>query len=293
MLASAVKFSQITYPVWATPKLDGIRCIIKKGCPVSRNFKPIRNAHICSKLANLPSDLDGELILKNIKGNFNEVSSAVMSEDGSPEFVYSIFDYVPDPDVGYLDRIELLKKHFQGSFKKYYTQYIDYIELILPVEINSEEELKQYEAECLAGGYEGVMLRSADSPYKYGRSTAKQGWLLKLKRFKDSEAVIVGFVEKITNQNEATKDKLGYTKRSSCKANLVPAGTLGTLKIKDVKTGMEFGLGSGLDDELRKEIWENQEEYLGRIVKYKYQPSGAKDLPRFPVFLGFRDKNDM
>jgi len=32
---------------------------------------------------------------------------------------------------------------------------------------------------------------------------------------------------------------------------------------------------------------------MGKVVKYKSQPTGVKDKPRFPVFLGFRDKVDM
>jgi hypothetical protein len=32
---------------------------------------------------------------------------------------------------------------------------------------------------------------------------------------------------------------------------------------------------------------------MGKVVKYKSQPTGVKDKPRFPVFLGFRDVVDM
>ena len=42
-----------------------------------------------------------------------------------------------------------------------------------------------------------------------------------------------------------------------------------------------------------KEIWNNREDYLGKLVKYKFMTTGIKDLPRHPVFVGFRSEDDM
>jgi DNA ligase-1 len=50
---------------------------------------------------------------------------------------------------------------------------------------------------------------------------------------------------------------------------------------------------AGLNDKLRQEIWDHQEKYLGAVIKYRYQPYGMKDRPRFPTFIGFRDVRDM
>src|SRR6185312_2133715 len=114
----------------------------------------------------------------------------------------------------------------------------------------------------------------------------------KLKRFEDSEATIIGFEERMQNNNEATEDAFGHTKRSSHKDNLVPSNTLGTLLVKDIKNGVEFGLGTGFDDKIRKLIWDNKEKYLGKIVTYQYQKI-EKDRPRFPSWKGFRDERDL
>ena len=57
--------------------------------------------------------------------------------------------------------------------------------------------------------------------------------------------------------------------------------------------GLEFSCGSGLNDALRDEIWKNQSKYLGKLVKYKYMSKGIKELPRHPVFIGFRDETDL
>ncbi|MFM7851045.1 MAG: hypothetical protein ACKO96_03815, partial [Flammeovirgaceae bacterium] len=61
----------------------------------------------------------------------------------------------------------------------------------------------------LERGYEGVMIRGLHGPYKQGRATLKQGWLMKLKEFDDDEAVIIGYEEKMKNNNAAQVNELG------------------------------------------------------------------------------------
>jgi len=150
-----------------------------------------------------------------------------------------------------------------------------------------------YDNKCVGEGYEGVMIRTPNSPYKCGRSTSREGYLQKIKRFTDSEAAIIDFEEREHNANEATTDLLGHTKRSSHQENMVKTGTLGALRVRDVKTQVEFKIGTGYDDALRQEIWDNKDKYSKLLVKYKSQASGAKEAPRFPVFIGFRNENDL
>jgi DNA ligase-1 len=277
-----IMWSAIKYPILCTPKLDGIRSLKISGQCLSRNFKPIPNLFVREFIQTyLPDGVDGELMAG---GNFNEVTSHIMTRSGTPDFRYYIFDYVKeDLKKPYQDRIEDLKK-LEGIAR---------VTLILPVWIYNETELLLYEETCLRDGYEGVMIRSPLGPYKCGRSTVKEGYLLKLKRFADGEAEVIGFEEKMHNLNEVTIDELGHTKRSSHKENLVPAGTLGNLLVKDLDHGWEFGIGTGFDDKLRQEIYDHQAEWMHRIVKYSYQLAGMKDLPRFPSFEGVRDPNDM
>jgi DNA ligase-1 len=123
--------------------------------------------------------------------------------------------------------------------------------------------------------------------------------LLKLKRFMDSEAVVVGFEEQMENTNEKTVDELGHSKRSKHQAGMVGKDTLGKFLVQEVGNtpwnGLEFaiGTGDGLTADLRQHIWDNREEYLGKIITHKYQPHGTKDLPRIPVWKGFRDPGDI
>lgn len=291
MLAEALEsISDLVLPVLASPKEDGIRCLVISGRIVSRTFKDIPNKHIQKVMlaANLPDGLDGELIVPGLK--FNEISSAVMSEDGEPDFRFQVFDYVTTSLVEpYCDRMVKLESLALPGF----------CVKLLPKFIATVEELDAYEEECLANGYEGIMVRSVKGPYKCGRATVKQGYLLKVKRFKDSEAIVIGFEELLSNQNEAEKDAFGRTKRSKAQDGMVPAGTLGKFLVKEIGDtpwqGKEFAIGSGegLTQQLRQHIWDNREKYIGKTVTYKYQPHGSLYLPRLPIWKGFRDHRDI
>jgi DNA ligase-1 len=267
MLASNVELDAVKYPVLCTPKFDGIRCVIRDGVALSRKLKPIPNSHIQALLSDLPDNLDGELMLTG--KTFNQIQSAVMREDGNPRIVFHVFDIV-DTKMPYTKRVEMLKEMHLPS----------YVKKVLPVEIHKEYD------------FEGIMIRSPGGPYKFGRSTAKQGWLCKLKRFTDAEAVIVGYEELMHNENEAEVDELGLTKRSHKKAGMVPAGTLGAWIVEN-EEGQQFKVATGMTAADREEYWEKKDDMIGQLVKYKFQESGAKDLPRFPVFLGIRSELDM
>jgi DNA ligase-1 len=276
----------VQYPVLASPKLDGIRCLQLDGRTLSRKFLDIPNHHVRETMRGLPEELDGELMVEG--ASFNEVQSAIMSEGGKPDFRYHVFDYVSTSLTRtYAERIAELRDLVLPSF----------CIKVMPKLIMTSDELDAYEQECLDKGYEGIMVRAPNGPYKCGRATARQGYLLKVKRFSDSEAEVVGFEELMHNENEATKDELGHTKRSKALGGLVAAGTLGKLIVREIGNtpwkGSEFGIGTGFDAQQRQQIWDNRASYLGKIVTYKYQPHGMKDLPRLPVWKGFRSLKDM
>ncbi len=62
-----------------------------------------------------------------------------------------------------------------------------------------------------------------------------------------------------------------------------------------VDSNVVFRLGynhvlGGID---RVTLWEQRESLRGKLVKYKHQPGGAKEAPRFPKFVGFREAWDL
>ena len=67
LLAATVKdLDTITYPVYASVKLDGVRAIAKDGEIRSRSNKPIANKRVQELLSAVSTlGLDGELIVGN------------------------------------------------------------------------------------------------------------------------------------------------------------------------------------------------------------------------------------
>lgn len=288
MLSGTVEdVNKLTFPLFASPKLDGIRAVVLDGVLLSRNLKPIPNQHLQSVFGHARyNGLDGELIAGEACSPtvFRDTSSAVMSVAGKPNVKFYVFDNFSEPELYFKDRVSSLERRKLPA---------DLFVKWLPEKVGSVASLTTLEELWLEAGYEGAMLRRHDGPYKMGRSTLKEAYLLKLKRFADGEAEIVGFEEQQHNANEATTDALGRTKRTTHKAGKQGKGTLGALLVKDLKTGCEFNIGSGFTDVERAVIWANQPGHLGFIVRYKYFPTGSKDKPRFPVFVGFRDKIDL
>ena len=287
MLATAIEdTSKLKFHVLASIKLDGIRATVQGSWLLSRSLKKIPNKQIQELFKALPNGIDGELIYGDPahKDCYRNTTSIVMSEDkDATGIVFYAFDSFNSPG-GFSDRLKALP----GLLKDTTRYYIVHHKLI-----NNEEELLAFEADALAAGHEGVMVRSLNGPYKQGRSSVKEGYLLKLKRFVDSEAVITGFYEEMENQNDPETNLLGRTERSTAKDGLVGKGTLGGFEVEDTKTGIEFKLGGGFTAEMRKEFWKQRKDLIGEIVKYKFFPTGSKEKPRFPVWLGFRDRRDI
>lgn len=272
----------IELPMLASPKIDGIRCMIVSGVAVSRNLKPIRNRYVQQCLAGLPHGLDGELVVGQPGGEgvFRRTSSGVMSIKGEPDFTFWVFDNF-DVGGGFEERFaSLSEQHPRVRIVPHYA-------------IESHEALEEFEAKTLEHGFEGVMLRKPSGPYKWGRSSKSEGYLLKLKRFVDAEAEVLGAVELRHNHNVAKRNMLGRLERSSAKAGKVAGGVLGALLVRDIVTGVEFRIGGGFTQKEREQLWKQRRSLVGRLAKYKYFAGGVKTAPRFPIFLGFRDRADM
>ena len=279
------------FPCYVSAKLDGVRAIVFDGVVYSRNLKPIPNQHVqrCFGRPEL-NGFDGELIVGDPCDPLcmSNTTSGVMRKDGEPDVHFHVFDHVGEG--GFDDRRKRL-----ASLRQKATSYahVKRLQMVRQVLCKSQEQLLEFEQQMLSEGYEGVMLRSLNGPYKFGRATFREGYLLKLKRFHDGEALVLGCEELENNENEAKRDELGRSKRSSAKEGKVAAGVLGNLLVRDIKTGVEFSIGSGLSAHDRATLWQQRAALVGRLVTYRYFPTGTKEKPRFPVFVSFRDPADM
>ena len=275
--------SALSYPVLVSPKLDGIRALVRGGVLVSRNLKPIPNLHTQGLfgLGELEG-LDGELIVGSptAKDAYRATMSGVMSVEGAPDVAFYVFDCMRQPELGFLKRLMQANGFCNTGLTP-----------VAHSEVASDLELLRVEESYLDEGYEGVMVRSTHAPYKYGRGTVTAQDLLKLKRFSDAEARVVGCIELENNNNLKTTDALGHAKRSTRKAGKAAAGKLGALVVQTPE-GVEFNIGTGFTDAERSALWQHPKALLGRLVKYRYFALGSKVAPRFPTFLGFRSEQD-
>lgn len=256
------------WPVYAQPKLDGVRCIAKKDGLFSREGKPfvsVPHIHrILQKFWDINPDLifDGELYNHQLRDNFNQIISLVkkqkptqldliQAEETVEYHVYDIYDG-------------------KDKSKDFFTRYLNVIKLVRPEDTENkvipvlthlcgdQDALDQHYATCLEQGYEGQMLR-INGPYEQKRSK----YLLKRKEFQDEEFEVVSISEGLGNW-------AGYAKSVRCRKS----------------DGTEFDSGIRGTQAFTKEL-------LGRTPKWvtvRYQNLTPDGIPRFPVAVAFFDE---
>lgn len=293
LLAETADLDLIEFPVWAFPKIDGVRGMPEGGQMFSRTLKPFPNQRIHEMVAAFDVPLcgfDGEIILGDdpcAPGRLcNRTSGALMRASHEGPFTMWLFDW-QEETFPFEDRYNyLLACEAKGLLPSW-------MRVIKGVLVESREQLEALEAQWVGEGYEGVVLRKRDGRYKFGRTTLSQALLLRLCRSQRREAKVIGFVEALANENEAQVSELGFTKRSTMKAGMRPKGTLGALRVQDVETGETFTVGTGFDDRLRKEIWEAQADWMDALITYSFKPHGSEKKPRHPVFVARRARIDL
>lgn len=302
-------WGNVTFPLYASAKIDGVRGYVKDGVVYSRSNKPIPNKHVQKLFGRREYEgLDGELAVgpANAKNLMQVTMSGVMSVDGEPNVEWHVFDITTRGDTHTWDQRR------EDWWPLLPTAYIG--ERVRAVEQHkclTIEDVDFWEARYLACGFEGLMLRAPDVVYKQGRCGKKTPWLIKVKRFEDAEAEVIGAIERMHNDNEKFTNELGQSKRSTHQENKRPAGDLGAL-ICRTPEGITFQIGTGFTQQQREELWAEHQAaernlargipaegslvppLVGRTVKYKhFAKTGVKIAPRLPVWLGFRSELDM
>ena len=284
------KDKDILFPCYASPKIDGIRAVVKDGVVLSKTLKPIPNQIVQQMFSHLHG-ADGELVVGKPFGSdvYERSRGPIMRHHGLAEFKFCLFDRWDMPEAPAHERLQKLTE-LEGLIES--GDIIHYVSHTL---VRGLDELQQLEAQVLEQGYEGLMLRHIDGRYKYGTSTPKQQWLVKIKRFEEGEAEILSVEEQMENTNQAKVNELGLSSRSSAKDGKVPKGTLGAFVAKDLVSGAVFnvGTGEGLTESLRASLWEQRDSLPGRIIRYRYQKVGTQVAPRLPIWTGFRDEIDL
>ena len=248
------------------PKLDGIRCFaLVRGSHATlyaRSGKQITNFDdtIGAELATLVDGCyDGEIMGKDFTALMQQ---AYRKDDVDLRDTYlALFDYLPIEEwdsketvLGCSERYAALSARLKPGLK--------YLRLV-PRTLTepSYGPIKSLHDTYVSQGYEGAMVKDVDAPYLFGRGYE----VMKLKAFHDADLRIEGFIEG-TGKHE---------------------GKLGSVLVRF--EGVEVQVGSGFSDELREQIWADQDAFLGRVIEVRYQEITPDGSLRFPTFKCFRN----
>jgi ATP-dependent DNA ligase len=266
--------TQVRYPIFVQPKLDGYRCIYRKQEMRSRAGKPFANENLESYFDAMfemaDHVLDGELYAHGI--TFNKLQT-ILNNQTAPlpkNLKFVVYDCIPVLDWDH----QSCKKEYQERIKSIREVLNDSIADYKKV-IDIPNDLVQTSGEAIAiykkylkEGYEGAMLKAPDGLYRWKRTSIKSGEILKLKPFKTIDLSIEGFYE-------------GEGKHiGSCGGFIV-----------DHK-GVKVRVGSGLDDAERKQVWENKNAYLGKMIEIRYLEVSEDGSLRNNSFVAFREDKD-
>lgn len=170
---------QAMLPMYGQPKLDGIRVYGEGEQAFTRSQKPVRSEwvqQLFAEAGTIVNGLDGEIIAGDptAKDAYRRTNSSVMSYTKPDDVTLHVFDHYGH-DGTFEERLEYLRSLTLPS-------WCSIVETKL---LHSIEEISEYEADLLALGHEGVILRRPSGYYKEGRGTASSGELIKLKQFSD------------------------------------------------------------------------------------------------------------
>ena len=282
------------YPVYSQPKLDGIRCIVRKEGDTligrTRNGKEIECIpHILKSLngfflAHPKAILDGELYNHDLRDNFNKITSLVRKQrpiksdkmtdkafakkqieyqsrviEAEDTIQYHVYDCPKLNDVvnesqSFDFRMEELKEKLMTN---------KHIVLVETSEVYSLGNLNSLYGQYLEQGYEGQMVRKNSSKYDNKRSTS----LLKRKEFIDSEYKIVDIDVGNGNRSGTAKHLVCYCPTTKTTFN------------SNIKGSFDY----------LKEIYDNRKDYIGQLATIKYFQLTPDGIPRFPYAIAFRN----
>lgn len=180
---------KVKYSAYVSPKLDGMRCIVRKEGMFSRERNEVKSApHIRAALNDFfeiypDAIIDGELYADKNKCNFNKIMSCVKQQkptqydlDESLKYIeFHVFDIVADEN--HMKRLAACQVMFKD---------LQYIQIVPHYRVENEEEIMDWHKIFVSQLYEGTMVRWGSDGYILDRTDK----LLKYKDFIDKEFLV-------------------------------------------------------------------------------------------------------
>lgn len=259
----------INYPAIVQRKFDGVRCLARLNSDgtvtlLSRRGKeyPHLNhikADVAANNSNTNLVLDGELYsdtltFQELVGLVKRVTLKPGNDEQMLEVSLRVYDCVElNNEADFTDRYQTITNLTEGA---------EYLSLVENVGVSTESEIHAAQARFVEEGYEGAMVRNLTGAYAIGKRSAN---LQKVKTFLDGEYPIVGFTQ-------------GTGGETGC-----------VIWICETPDGKQFRVRPRGTQEERKVLFQNGEEYIGKMLTVRYQELTDDGVPRFPVGIAIRD----
>jgi DNA ligase-1 len=250
MLAKLFKVNRLKFPVFGSPKLDGVRAKFKNGIFYSRKGHPfVGLEHVSSQLQDITHELDGELTVPGL--SFQKGSGLIRSDNPTPMAQFDIFELPTVTDPFRVRLIMMEDLHLIGP---------NIIRVPHKV-LYDEKEVHDYYNVCRATGYEGAVIKPFDYEYKGTRSW---NWM-KMKPKDNPDLVVVGVYE----GKGKYKEQLGGV-------------------VVDFN-GKPNRVGGGFSDKQRKLFWEKPGLIISETVEVEYMEKTDDGNMRHSRFIRIRE----
>ena len=274
---------RVIYPCYVQPKLDGIRYTARRLSSGQVILKTRSDTacpffdHIKNSLQALPIPpnmlLDGEFYsltvpFRTLNGYCNRKKLEGKTGFGSipkeelESVHYYLFDcyFIDQPQMPFAERYKALQDLLSHNRQPY-------LNLVPAYVVNKEEEIEGYHQRFVEEGFEGVIIRNAQSPYKL---KDRSNDLLKYKHFFDEEFEIVG---------------------ANAPSNGKEEGCI-IWELKVPNSDLRFTCRPRAPYDARQSDWieycQDPSQMIGQKYTVRFQEKYENGVPRFPTGVAIR-----
>lgn len=303
MLAVNIKADQVKHTSMGSIKLEGVRGeFFPEDGLLTRQLKPFNNENMYERFQQIEAFctkhgimLEGEFYVHG--WNFKRIDSACRKggQTDALEMLFHVHDcFVPaDPTAGFEKRYEYYKWAVT-TLKENGCVCVEYCRQTI---MKDADQINMAYAWALDHGYEGFVLKRADAPYKFGRSTLTEGYFARMKPEDPFDGVVLDIVERQANLLESEINEKGFQFKRQDKDAKEGMGIAQTAIVycPALMATMRVQLTRGLKDyeftekgPSREALWQKRDQYIGKVVKFVGIPVPGQ-LPRSPRFDEFRE----
>lgn len=249
MKAQPYMEQRCSWPMYVSPKIDGLRATFDKGEFYSLSGHIYNGLyHIAKQLFLLDIPVDGELLIPNL--SFDKSSGKIRSNFDTPGAEFWVFD-LPSIKDTFTNRFFILTELVRD---------LKNVKIIRHSLVHSHQEVMDYYHQCRTMGFEGVMVKTPDHYYQKKRS---YDWM----KIKPVETEDVKCVRLFEGQGKYQSQMGGIIVR---------------------RGGKNIRVGSGFNDNQRLLFFSNPDRIVGRTCEVQFTEETTGRSLRHPRFIRIR-----